>query len=333
MSATHTFTQSFSSSNNNSNLQGLNDLFKPSAQDKSFNTILAILLLGYLIVAVVVPFIKQVEVPREIKERPPAQLAKIMLKEKQLPLPKKELIKPKKKPPIKKVKTKDKKKAKPKEKLKQPTPVNKSELAKTKAHSSGLATMKDELFAMREAFTVTPVASTKLNNNKSKATTIKRKLLAAATNKQSSQLTQAQLSKTVASDAISTKNTEHIRLGKEEILADNLASSNVLAENDSKSSLAQRSEMSIRRTLEAHKARLYALYNRALRKDPLLKGKVLFVIEIQPKGNISHVSIKSSALNNAKLERQLIVILRRIKFPVADVSVMTTIWAIDFLPS
>jgi outer membrane biosynthesis protein TonB len=316
---------------NPNELQGLDDFLSSSAQDKSFNKILAILLLGYLIVAVVVPFIEQVKIPREIKERPPAQLAKIMLKEKQLPLPKKELIKPKKKKPIKKVKTKDKKKAKPKEKLKQPTAVNKSELAKTKAHSSGLATMKDELFAMREAFTVTPAANTKLNNSKSEATTVKRKLLAAATNKQSSQLTQAQLSKTVASDAISTKNTQQIRLGKEEILADN----NVLVanDNDSKSSLAQRSEMDLRRTLESHKARLYALYNRALRKDPLLKGKVLFVIEIQPNGNISHVSIKSSALNNAKLERQLIVILRRIKFPVADVSVMTTIWAIDFLPS
>ncbi len=316
---------------NPNDLPDLDDFLSSSAQDKSFNKILAILLLGYLVVAVVVPFIEQVKIPREIKERPSAQLAKIMLKEKQLPLPKK--VKPKVKKPIKKVKakTKNKKKTKPKEKLKQPTPVNKSELAKTKAHSSGLATMKDELFAMREAFTVTPVASTKLNNSKSKATTIKRKLLAAATNKQSSQLTQAQLSKTVASDAISTKNTEQIRLGKEEILADN----NVLAanDNDAKSSLAQRSEMSLRRTLESHKARLYALYNRALRKDPLLKGKVLFAIEIQPNGNISHVSIKSSALNNAKLERQLIVILRRIKFPVADVSVMTTIWAIDFLPN
>ena len=316
---------------NPNDLPDLDDFLSSSAQDKSFNKILAILLLGYLVVAVVVPFIEQVKIPREIKERPSAQLAKIMLKEKQLPLPKK--VKPKVKKPIKKVKakTKNKKKTKPKEKLKQPTPVNKSELAKTKAHSSGLATMKDELFAMREAFTVTPVASTKLNNSKSKATTIKRKLLAAATNKQSSQLTQAQLSKTVASDGISTKNTEQIRLGKEEILADN----NVLAanDNDAKSSLAQRSEMSLRRTLESHKARLYALYNRALRKDPLLKGKVLFAIEIQPNGNISHVSIKSSALNNAKLERQLIVILRRIKFPVADVSVMTTIWAIDFLPN
>ncbi|MBL4908509.1 MAG: AgmX/PglI C-terminal domain-containing protein [Alteromonadaceae bacterium] len=332
MTATHTFNHTTvhidDHKSKNNELQGFNDLLKPSAQDKNFNKILTILLLMYLLFAVGIPLIEQVKVSREIKERPPAQLAKIMLKEKQLPLPKKPPLKPKKKP-LKKAKVKAQEKAK----QKAPTPVSKNDraLAKTKAHSSGLATMKDELFAMREAFVVMPATTTKLNNSKTKATTIKRKLLAAATNKQSSQLTQAQLGKTVTSDALSTKNTEHIRLGKEEILANNNALT--VSDNGSTTQLGHRSEMTLRRTLEAHKARLYTLYNRALRKDPLLKGKVLFAIEIQPNGSISHVTIKSSALHNAKLERQLIVILRRIKFPAEDVAVMTTIWAIDFLPS
>jgi outer membrane biosynthesis protein TonB len=91
--------------------------------------------------------------------------------------------------------------------------------------------------------------------------------------------------------------------------------------------------MSLRRTLETHKSRLYARYNRALRKDPFLQGKVLFEIEIQPNGKVSKVNIKSSELNNPKLERQLLVMLRSITFPNEGVSVMVTIWAIDFLPS
>jgi hypothetical protein len=59
----------------------------------------------------------------------------------------------------------------------------------------------------------------------------------------------------------------------------------------------------------------------------------MFEIEIQPNGAISRVDIKSSGLNNAKLERQLTVILRSIRFPEEEVSVMTTIWAIEFLPN
>nr|WP_274620582.1 AgmX/PglI C-terminal domain-containing protein [Colwellia maritima] len=95
----------------------------------------------------------------------------------------------------------------------------------------------------------------------------------------------------------------------------------------------QRSELSLRRTLESHKARLYARYNSALRKDPFLQGKVVFEIEIQANGKISHIDIKSSKLNNPKLERQLLVILRSITFPAENVGIVKTIWAIDFLPS
>ncbi|MEO3680885.1 hypothetical protein ABHN84_01090 [Shewanella vesiculosa] len=45
------------------------------------------------------------------------------------------------------------------------------------------------------------------------------------------------------------------------------------------------------------------------------------------------MAIKSSELNNSKLERQLTLVLRSINFPAESVAVMTTIWAIDFFPS
>jgi len=303
----------------------VDDFIKPNVQDKLFTRILAILFVIYLLLGVVVPSLEQVKIAREIKERPPAQLAKILLKEKQLPPPKKPKVKPKKES-LKKVK---KQVDKPKKKPIKQTVQQIKEQAKTTANNTGLATMKDELFAMREAFEVTPATATKLNKITNKATKIKRKLLAAETAKQSAQLAQSTLKNTVSSDKLSTKNTEQVRLGKEEVIANN----NVIKEESLTPTLGQRSEMAIRRTLEAHKARLYSLYNRALRKDPLLQGKVLFEIKIQPNGKISHVNIKSSALNNAKLERQLTLILGRIKFPNEDVAAMTTIWAIEFLPS
>jgi outer membrane biosynthesis protein TonB len=190
--------------------------------------------------------------------------------------------------------------------------------------------MKDELFAMREAFDIKPSAKTTLNKNTSSEVRVQRKLLAGQANKQSSALAAANTTQTVNSDALSTRNTQSIRLSDEEVLA----STDVIVEDELNAANAgMRSEMALRRTLEAHKSRLYARYNRALRKDPFLQGKVLFEIEIQPSGKISKVSIKSSELKNAKLERQLVVILRSITFPKENVAVMTTIWAIDFLPN
>lgn len=308
--------------------QTQSDLFISSPQDKRFIRILSLLLVVYLVFAIGVPLLEQVEIPREVKEQIPPQLAKIMLKEKQLPLPEKitepEIIKP---DDIKE-EAKEEPEAKPEKPIEQPKMTR--EAAREKAQTSGLAAMKDELFSMREAFTVIPEAQTKLDKNTTAEVKVKRSFLAGAANTQSEGVIASTVSRTIESDALSTKNTQVVRLAEEEILA----TEGAIAEEEAASSqTGQRTEMSIRRALEANKSRLYALYNRALRKDPFLKGKVMFEIEIQPNGTISRVDIKSSGLNNAKLARQLTVILRSIRFPEEAVAVMVTIWAIEFLPN
>jgi outer membrane biosynthesis protein TonB len=312
---------------NNASFQNFYDLFTPSPEDKKFASILAILFTLYLLVAIVVPFLEQVKVPREIKEQVPVQLAKIILKEKQLPPPEKKVE-------VKEEPKKEKELEKPKEeKKKEPpkplSPEQRRELAKTQAKTAGLAAMKDELFAMREAFDITPAAA-QLKTEKADEVKVKRKLIAGAMNKQSKGLSAAKAMQVVQSDKLSTRNSQKIRLSEEEVLASN----DVIVEDElTAANSGQRSEMSIRRTLEAHKSRLYARYNSALRKDPFLQGKVLFEIEIQPDGTISKASIKSSELNNPKLERQLLLVLRGITFAKENVAAMVTIWAIDFLPS
>ena len=311
----------------------LGDLFKPSKQDKLFKLILWVLLLVYLVFAVVVPMLEQVELPREVKEQVPPQLAKIILQEKQLPPP----VKPEVKPPEpmpepEPTPPEEKVVEKPIEPVVKPQVVQPTtrEAAKEKASTSGLAAMKDELFSMRDAFDVTPTAQRKLEQTTSQEVKVKRDLLAGAANKQTDSLAKSTISQTVSSGSLSGNETQQIRLAKEEVLA----SQGAVAEKASQASQGgQRSEAALRRTLEANKSRLYSLYNRALRKDPFLKGKVMFEIVIQPNGSISKVSIKSSELNDAKLERQLTLVLRSITFPAENVAVMTTIWAIDFFPS
>ncbi len=311
-------------------LKALNNLFLPSEQDKKFTRILSILFVLYLVIAFTVPFFEQVEVPRKEKEKLPVQLAKIILKEKKLPPPEKKKV-IEKKPEKKKIKKKEKPIVKKKTKPPKPIPLKKlRKKARKKAKKSGLAAMKDELFSMREVVDIKPTAVKKLNKNQQVEARVKRKLLAAQASKQSQALGAASTTQTVVSDQLSTRNTQQVRLSEEEISA---TEDTLVAESLAEQQSGTRSEMSLRRTLEAHKARLYALYNRALRKDPLLRGKVLFEIEIQPSGKVSAVKIKSSELNNAKLERRLMLVLKSIEFAQKDVAVTTTIWAIDFIPS
>lgn len=297
------------------------NLFESTVQDKKFRKILLILVGIYLLVSVIIPFIEQVEVSREIKEKVPVQLAKIMLKEKQLPVPEK----PKEKP----IEDKKPEEVKEPEKKIEP-PKTKRQAAKQKAQTSGLAAMKDELFAMRDAFDVKPASTTKLNKSKTEEVKVSRKLLASTANTQSTKLNAARTTQTVASDELSTRNTKQVRLSEEEVLA---STETAVAESLAAQKSGQRSEVVLRRTLEANKSRLYARYNRALRKDPFLKGIVEFEIEILPSGKVNKVTIKSSELNNPKLERQLTMILRAIKFTAEDVGTVVTIWSIDFLPS
>jgi len=98
------------------------------------------------------------------------------------------------------------------------------------------------------------------------------------------------------------------------------------------SKAGKRSEESIRAILDQNKAGLYAIYNRALRGDPSLQGKVTFKIVIDPDGSVSSCTIVSSDLADAGLKSKLVSRMKMIDFGAANASATTTQWAIDFLP-
>lgn len=292
------------------------ELFTETHQDKLFTKVLIALLCLYLVFGIVVPLMDRIEVPREIKEQVPVQLTRVLLEKKEKVIP----------PTV----IEEKIEEKPEPEIEEPPvdkPNTKREVAKEKAKTSGLAAMKDDLFSLREAFVVKPKSGDLIKAKVIEAEKVKRNLLAAKANEQSQNIAAAQTTKTVASDNFSTRNTQTVRLAEEEILADTIAS-----EEDIQSLANIRSEMKLRQTLETNKARLYSLYNRALRKNPFLKGKVQFEIEIQSNGTVSSVIVQSSEFEDKALEKRLVSILKSIDFGEENVAVITTIWVVEFLP-
>ncbi|HHJ81171.1 MAG TPA: AgmX/PglI C-terminal domain-containing protein [Candidatus Tenderia electrophaga] len=93
-----------------------------------------------------------------------------------------------------------------------------------------------------------------------------------------------------------------------------------------------RSEEDIKRILRANYNAIYTAYQRELRRNPLLKGKVLFHIVIEPDGSVSECSIMDSELNHPKLERKLALRIKRINFGAEDVETTTIDFPIAFLP-
>jgi hypothetical protein len=96
---------------------------------------------------------------------------------------------------------------------------------------------------------------------------------------------------------------------------------------------ASRSIEEIRLVFERNKGAIYALYNRALREDPTLQGKIVLEMRIAPNGEITALRLVSSELKAAELESKLLARIRQFDFGAKDVEVMTVTWPVDFLPS
>ncbi len=96
---------------------------------------------------------------------------------------------------------------------------------------------------------------------------------------------------------------------------------------------ASRSIEEIKLVFERNKGAIYAVYNRALREDPGLQGKVVVSLTIAPSGSIVDVRIVSSELRAAELESKLLARIRQFDFGPKDVDQMIVTWPVDFLPS
>jgi protein TonB len=96
---------------------------------------------------------------------------------------------------------------------------------------------------------------------------------------------------------------------------------------------ASRSIEEIKLVFERNKGAIYAIYNRALRDDPSLEGKVVLELKIAPSGQVVDLRIVSSELKATELERKLLARIRQFDFGAKNVDLMVVTWPVDFLPS
>jgi protein TonB len=96
---------------------------------------------------------------------------------------------------------------------------------------------------------------------------------------------------------------------------------------------ASRSIEEIRLVFERNKGAIYAIYNRALREDPSLQGKVTFELKIAPAGHVVSCRIVGSELKMPELEQKLVARISQFDFGAKDVDQMNVNFPVDFLPS
>lgn len=99
------------------------------------------------------------------------------------------------------------------------------------------------------------------------------------------------------------------------------------------SNKASRSREEIELVFDRNKGAIFALYNRALRADPTLEGKLVLRLTIAPTGEVTFCEVVSSELNDEEFERRLVQRVRLFRFESRDVEPVTTTKPIDFFPA
>ena len=96
---------------------------------------------------------------------------------------------------------------------------------------------------------------------------------------------------------------------------------------------ASRSREEIELIFDKNKGAIFALYNRALRRDPTLEGKLVLRLTIAPSGIVTFCEIVSSDLGDLELEEKLVRRVKLFRFEARDVEAITTTKPIDFFPA
>lgn len=94
-----------------------------------------------------------------------------------------------------------------------------------------------------------------------------------------------------------------------------------------------RTDEEIQVVFDRNKSALYSIYQRALRNDPTLKGKVVLQITIAPSGQVLAASVASSDLGDPDLERKIAARVKLFDFGAKEVDAITITYPIDFLPA
>ncbi|KAA3630217.1 MAG: TonB family protein [Proteobacteria bacterium] len=105
------------------------------------------------------------------------------------------------------------------------------------------------------------------------------------------------------------------------------------ARSAAKNKLAGRTDEEIQLIFDRNKTAIYNLYNRALRTNPSLQGKVVVKLTIAPNGQVTDIRVVSSELDDNDLERKLTLRIKRFDFGAKAVAGTTISYTMDFFPS
>ena len=212
----------------------------------------------------------------------------------------------------------------------EPPPVDRTQQARERARVAGLLPLTNQLQALRNNVSNDRLQRTETVGAATTAAPLaERSLITSRVGTASGGINTAALSRNTGGSGLSGRATTQV-----ESPVEGFAEAGGAAQRTGASDRASRSREEIERVFDANKGRIYTLYNRALRGNPALQGKVVLRLTIAPDGRVTFCEVVSSELNDPELERGLVQRVLQFQFEArGDVEPITTTKPIDFFPA
>lgn len=300
------------------------------SQDQKFQRLLGIVFLICLVLSIVWPFIPVPERdPFDVEEIPP-RIAQLLLEEKPLPPPP-PVVEPEPEPEPEKddpepEQVVEKEPEPEPEKPPEPEP-DRAEIAREQAQAA-LMPFAEDLADLVDNKLLDQVADDRdLTASVGEAERNERSMITSKVGTASGGINTAAMSRNTGGSGIAGRSTTQVASPVAGIGQAGGAS------RSGSSGKASRSREEIELVFDKNKGAIFALYNRALREDPSLEGKLVLRLTIDPDGTVSFCEVISSELNDEDLERRLVARIKLFRFAAKDVEAITTTKPIDFFPA
>ena len=210
----------------------------------------------------------------------------------------------------------------------EPKPVDTTQQARERAKVAGLLPLTNALQSLRDNKITEHLDKTDVGVVNSNAPFAERSLITSKVGTASGGINTAALSRNTGGSGIGSRNTTQVESPVEAI-----AMAGGAAQRSGESGKASRSREEIERVFDTNKGRIFTLYNRALRENPALQGKVVLKLTITPDGRVQSCEVVSSELHDPELEKGLVQRVLQFQFEPKDVETITTTKPIDFFPA
>ncbi|MEM8660772.1 MAG: energy transducer TonB, partial [Pseudomonadota bacterium] len=260
--------------------------------DAQFNKLLRRMFIAFAVLAILMPLLPLQEIIAEQPEKDSQHLARVILEKQTLPEPKPVAPKPKPKPTPVPVKP-EPVKPEPVAQVKpvKPVPIKKPELsaeaklaqARDKAAVAGVLAFQDDLSDMRDSLDLDSMPQTVTSRGEASAAKTERAMITDKAAASSGGINTAELSRDTGGPALSGRQTTQVESG----IAETVAKQG----NGESARLGGRSDDSIRQVMDRNEGSIFAIYNRALRQEPILEVKLVFEMLINASGTVEEITL------------------------------------------